>query len=170
MTVISTDGLALAAEWGTDEVTASTLPVDLSTSTYRTVSRLIIPAAAGDVLSVNARARVTNDTGRNRGEPGYTVGVGYHLWAYDCDSGQGTAGPWTRISSYNGDNVSRDRHHMPLHITTTWRVPATWPDGHRIVVVLRADAHSTAWRSGDILTVDQEYGHLAVRRWTGSDV
>jgi len=166
MTVISTEGLILDAEWGTDEITATTLPVDLSTTTWRTMSRIIVPTAAGDVLSVNARARVTNDTGRNRGEPGYTVGVGYHLWMYDCDNGQGTAGPWTRISSYNGDNVSRDRHHMPLHITTTWQVPEGWPDGHRVVVVLRADAHSTAWRSGDTLTVDTAYGHMQVRRWT----
>lgn len=165
-TVVSTEGLVLVGEWGTDEITASTLPVDLATDTWRTMSRLIIPVTAGDVLAVNARARVTNDTGINRGEPGYTVGVGYHLWAYDLDSGLGTAGTWWRISSWNGDNVTRARHHMPLHVTTTYRVPPDWPAGHRIVVVLRADAHSTAWVAGDTLTVDREYGHLQVRRWT----
>ncbi|GFH36642.1 hypothetical protein [Streptomyces pacificus] len=32
---------------------------------------------------------------------------------------------------------------------------------------VRADAHSTAWVSGDTLTVDAGYGRLTVRRWTG---
>ncbi|MEU2143628.1 hypothetical protein ABZ741_04855 [Streptomyces globisporus] len=166
MTICTTEGLVLAGEYGTDEVTASVLPVDLPVDTWRTVSRLVVPAVAGDVLSVSARARVTNDTGRSRGTAGYTVGVGYHLWAYDCDSGQGSSGPWWRISSLNGDNVDRVRHHMPLHTSTLYRVPDDWPPGHRIVVVLRADAHSTAWVSGDTLTVDQAYGHMQVRRWT----
>jgi hypothetical protein len=142
-----------------DDVVATTLPVDLSTSTWRTMLRVVVPVQAGDVLDVSARARVTNDVG-------YVVGVGYHLWAYDVDSGQGSSGPWWRISTSNGDNVEPKRHHMPLHIDTAYVVPADWPAGHRIVVVLRADAHSTAWESGDTLTVDQAYGQMIVRRWS----
>jgi hypothetical protein len=141
-----------------DDVVATTIPVDLSTTTYRTMLRVIAPVEPGDVLDVAGRARVTNNVG-------YNVGVGYHLWAYDVDSGQGSAGPWWRISSYNGDNVDPQRHHMPLHSSTVYQVPDTWPTGHRIVVVLRADAHSTAWESGDTLVVDQEYGLLVVRKW-----
>ncbi|MFF9205152.1 hypothetical protein ACF1AE_25690 [Streptomyces sp. NPDC014986] len=150
----------------TREVAAATLPIDLSTSTYRTMLRLVVPAAAGDVLDITAWARVTNDTGKDRNDPGYTVGVGWHLWAYDCDSGQGSAGPWWRISPSNGDNVTRVRHHMPMAISTVYAVPDDWPTGHRIVVVLRADAHSTAWVEGDTLTVDRAYGELIVRPWT----
>jgi hypothetical protein len=165
VTVYALPALRLAALHATDEVTASTLPVDLPVDTWRTMLRLVVPVDAGDVLDVHGWARVTNDTGRDRGEPGYTVGVGYHLWAYDADSGQGTAGPWWRISPLKGDNVTRARHHMPLDISTVYQVPADWPAGHRIVVVLRADAHSTAWVKGDTLTVDQSYGHLTVRRW-----
>jgi hypothetical protein len=147
------------AIYGTDEVVAATIPVDLSSTTYRTMMRLIVPVVAGDLLDVDGRARVTNNCG-------YNIGVGYHLWAYDVDSGQGSSGPWWRISPYNGDNVDPQRHHMPLHISTLYQVPSDWPAGHRIVVVLRADAHSTAWESGDTLTVDQAYGYLTVRRWS----
>ncbi|MFD3523870.1 hypothetical protein [Streptomyces sp. NPDC058653] len=166
MEPLTTAGLTLAGEWGTPKITATTLPIDLTPLTPRTISTLVIPATAGDILSIDARARVTNDTGRTRGEPGYTVGIGYHLWTYDVDNGQGSAGEWTRISTYNGDNVSRDRHHMPLHTCTMWRLPANWPAGHRVAVIFRADAHSTAWRRGDTITVDKDYGYLRCRRWT----
>jgi len=71
---------------------------------------------------------------------------------------------WTRISSYCGDNVDHDRHHMPLLVDTVYTVPADWPDGHRMTVVLRGDAHSTA-ADGQYLTVDQLYGQLTVRRY-----
>jgi hypothetical protein len=165
VTITAAPNLTLAGLYATDEVVAASIPVDLPTDTYRTMLRAVVPVVAGDVLDVDAWARVTNDTGRDRGDAGYTVGVGWHVWAYDVDDGQGAAGPWTRISPLCGDNVPRDRHHMPLHISTVYAVPADWPAGHRITVVLRADAHSTAWVSGDTLTVDREYGHLTVRRW-----
>ncbi|GFH34281.1 hypothetical protein [Streptomyces pacificus] len=161
MTILSTGGLSLAGLHSTTEVVASSLPVDLVTTTWRTMLRLVVPVAAGDVLDVDARARVTSDVG-------YTVGVGWHLWAYDVDDGQGSAGPWWRIGTSCGDNVPPDRHHMPLAITDVYQVPQDWPAGHRIVIVLRADAHSTAWVSGDTLTVDAGYGRLTVRRWTGA--
>ncbi|MFD5137442.1 hypothetical protein ACFWMX_14570 [Streptomyces sp. NPDC058378] len=168
MTITNAPSMTLAALHTTDECATATLPVDLSAETWRTVLRVIVPANPGDVLDVEARARVTNDTGRNRGQPGYTCGIGYHLWAYDVDDGKGAArteADWRRISTLNGDNVSRDRHHMPLHTSTVYRLPDDWPAGHRIVVVLRVDAHSTAWVSGDTITVDGEYAHMTVRRW-----
>ena len=144
--------------YATDEVVASTLPVDLATDTYRTMMRVIVPVNAGDLIDVEARGRVTNDLS-------YTVGVGYHLWAYDVDNGLGSSGTWWKISSDNGDNVDHTRHHMPLHTSTVYQVPADWPTGHRITVVFRADAHSTAWKAGNTLTVDKAYGQLTVRRW-----
>lgn len=153
--------LTLAGLHATTEVTASTLPIDLATDTYRTMLRVVVPVDAGDLLDIEAWARVTNNT-----SPGYTVGVGWHLWCYDVDSGQGSSGPWWRISPLKGDNVTRSRHHMPLDIDCVYQVPEDWPAGHRIVVVLRADAHSTAAQPGDTLTVDRDYGHLTVRRWT----
>ena len=155
----SAPSLALAGITATDQVVATTLPVDLSAETWRTMLRQVVPVDADDVLDIEAWARVTNDTS-------YTVGIGWHVWAYDVDSGLGSAGPWTRISPWNGDNVPPPRHHMPLAIDTVYQIPADWPAGHRITVVLRADAHSTAALSGDTVAVDQEYGHLTVRRWT----
>lgn len=153
--------------WSTTEVTADTLPIKpWANQAYRTMLRVVVPVEAGDVLDITGRARVTNDTGRDRGEPGYNVGVGYHLWGYDVDSGQGSSGPWWRLGERNGDNVDRGRHHMPLHTEDVYRVPADWPTGHRIVVVFRGDAHSTAAVDGDTLTVDDGYGVLTVRRWS----
>lgn len=165
MTSLSLGPLAITGLFSTTEVVPTTLPVDLSTSTWRTMMRQVVPVAAGDILDISCWARVTNDLG-------YTVGVGWHLWAYDCDNGLGTAGTWWKISPSLGDNVTSTRHHMPLHIGVVHQVPADWPvdpdtgNPHRIVVVLRADAHSTAAVDGDTLTVDQTYGYLAVRRYT----
>jgi len=144
----------------TDEVVATTLPVDLPTDTWRTMLRIVVPVVPGDVLDVDARARVTNDCG-------YVIGVGWHLWAYDTDSGLGSAGPWWRIGPSSGDNVIPQRHHLPLSTTSVYTVPADWPAGHRITIALRADAHSTAWVAGDALTVDP-LGVLTVRRWSAS--
>lgn len=158
--ITTVEGCTLAGLYATDEVPASRILVRNKAGTYATLLRVVVPVTAGDVLDVSARARVTNDT-----SPGYTIGFGYHLWAYDVDNGLGSSGPWTRISTWCGDNVPRDRHHMPLLTDTVYTVPADWPTGHRIVVVLRGDAHSTR-ADGQYLTVDQGYGHLTVRRYT----
>lgn len=162
---MNTGELRLLGLHTTDECATTALPVDLSAQTWRTVLRAILPADPGDVLDIEARARVTNDTGRDRGDAGYTIGIGYHLWAYNLDAPGGSSGEWWRISTLNGDNVSRDRHHMPLHTSSVYRVPDSWPAGNRIVVVLRVDAHSTAWKSGDTVTVDGDYAQMTVRRW-----
>ncbi|MGW1039900.1 hypothetical protein [Streptomyces sp. NPDC002547] len=161
MTITSTEGSVMAGLYATTDVPAKSLPIGTGPGLgYRTLLRVVVPVCAGDVLDVSGRARVTNDT-----SPGYTVGVGYHLWQYDTDSGLGTAGPWTQISTDCGDNVDRDRHHMPLLTDAVYTVPADWPDGHRMTVVLRGDAMSTA-ADGQSITVDQEYGQLTVRRYT----
>lgn len=173
MPYLTTTGLTLNTVMATDKdqptagsVAAGALettgiPVDLPTTTYRTLYRVVLGAVSpGDVLDITGEARVTNDVG-------YTVGVGWHLWIYDYNNSLKTNGPWWRISPLMGDNVDTAvRHHMPLHISTLHRMPDDWPDGHRPVVVLRADAHSTAWQAGDTLTVDAGYGQLIVRHWT----
>lgn len=160
-TVMATDpfqpasgSLALGALETTD------IPVDLSSSSYRTLYRVVTgPINPGDALDIDADARVTNNCG-------YNIGVAWHLWIYDYDNPLKTAGPWTRISAFSGENVTPDMHHMPLHISTLYRMPADWPPGHRPVVVMRADAHSTAWQAGDTLDVDAGYGQLTVRHWS----
>lgn len=164
MTETSTCGTQLACLHATDEVKASTLPIGLSSGLgFRTLLRVVVPVDAGDALDISGRARVTNDT-----SPGYTVGVGYHLWQYDVDDPPVTADDWTRISTLCGDNVSRDRHHMPLLVDTLYTVPADWPAGHRMVIVLRGDAMSTK-ADGQSITVDPEYGQLTVRRYTPTE-
>jgi hypothetical protein len=160
VTIISANSLTLAGVYATDEVPATTLPIGLGPGLgYRTLLRVIVPVEPGDLLDISGRARVTNDT-----NPAYTVGVGYHLWMYDCDNGQGSSGTWTKISTDCGDNVDHDRHHMPLLTDTLYTVPATWPTGHRMVIVLRGDAMSTR-ADGQTITVDKAYGQLTVRRY-----
>lgn len=162
MTVITTENMILTAEYSTDETKASTLPImPWAGQAVRTMARVIVPVAAGDVLSCDARARVTN----NSPEPRYTVGVSSSLWAYDCDDGLGSDGPWVQIDTSTGDNVDAPRHHMPLLTTAVYTVPTGWPPGHRIVIVLRCDAASTQARANDALTVDP-LTRLSVRRWT----
>lgn len=172
MTYLSTAGLTLSSTSATDPFQPATgslalgalettaIPVDLPTTTYQTLYRVVLgPVEPGDILDVTGEARVTNDVG-------YTIGVGWHLWMYDYSDPLRSAGLWWRISQLMGDNVDPTRHHMPLHISTLYQMPADWPAGHRPVVVMRADAHSTAWQSGDTLTVDAGYGQLIVRHWT----
>lgn len=160
MTIVDTAGRSLVSMRSDDAMVASTVPIHSSPGTYTYLSRVVMdPTHPGDVFKVDARARVTNDVG-------YTVGVGYHIWRYDVDDGlPWPHGPWVRISPFNGDNVDPTRHHMPLHCTATYTVPDDWPAGHRMVIAYQADAHSTAWQSGDALTVDAQYGLLIVERW-----
>ncbi|MFC9247742.1 hypothetical protein ACFT7S_28150 [Streptomyces sp. NPDC057136] len=163
MTIISTSDLALTGFHSTNEVVPTSLKVDLSAATWVTIMRVVVPVDAGDLLDVDAWFKVTNDIT----PVAYPVGVGAHLWAYDCDSGEGTAGPWWRLDEEAGSvgmNVFRDLHHLVLPVAVPYQVPADWPAGHRMVVALRADAHSTAWQTGDTLTVDQ-VGRLTVRRY-----
>ena len=143
-----------------DDATATgTIPVDLSSNTPKMVRRVVVPVQAGDLLKIDGYSRVTNDCG-------YTIGVGYHLWYFDVDDGQPWPhGTWKQIGNSNGDNVDPTRHHMPAHISAAFIVPADWPTGHRMTVVFQVDAHSTAWKSGDTLTVDS-YGHLTVEKWS----
>jgi hypothetical protein len=162
MTMTTTEGMTLVAEYSTDETTATTLPITpWAGGAVRTVARVIVPVQAGDVLDCDARARVTNGAS----EPRYTVGVSSSLWMYDCDSELASAGPWVQIDTSTGDNVDAPRHHMPLLTTAVYTVPADWPDGHRMVIALRSDAASTQARTGDALTVDP-LTRLTVRRWT----
>lgn len=150
------------ALYADDAVVASSIPVDLSPDTPVRTMRVVVPVQAGDVLDVTAEGRITNDVG-------YNVGVGSRLQWYDVDDGIAWphAWPWPQIGTPTGDNVPPQRHHMPLTLTRVYQVPADWPDGHRMVINLMVDAHSTAWKSGDTLTVDG-YGQLVVRRWTSA--
>ena len=117
---------------------------------FEIVLRTAAPVDAGDTLDVSAYFRVTNELPAN-------VGVGGHLWAYDLD---GDVSDQWRIGPSNGDNVDRQRHHMPVALQTVYSVPQDWPAGHRMAVVLKADAHSTATNGN--LDVDDN-GNLIVR-------
>lgn len=171
MTTLTSTGLALSGVQASDDVQSTSIPIDLPSTTYRLLYRLITgPLYAGDLLDISGDARVSNAAGYPSGTR-YTVGVGWHLWAYSYTDPARSSGPWWRISQLMGDNVDPTRHHMPLHISTLYQVPDDWPAGHRMAICLRADAHSTAWNANggdDTLTVDAGYGQLIVRRWSAA--
>jgi hypothetical protein len=137
----------------------TTVSVDLSTNTPVRTMRIVVPVQAGDLLDIMAEGRVTNDLT-------YNVGIGSRLTWYDVDDGVPWPHklPWTQIGQPTGDNVDRQRHHMPLTLSRLYRVPDTWPTGHRMVINLMVDAHSTAWRAGDKIKIDT-YGAMIVRVW-----
>lgn len=114
------------------------------------VLRASVPVSAGDTLDVSGYFRVTNELPAN-------VGVAGHLWAVDIDSEAPRA--W-RIGPSTGDNVDRARHHMPITLDTVYTVPRDWPEGDRMLIVMKADAHSTA-TNGEI-DVDAN-GNLIIR-------
>lgn len=168
MTITNLTASTLAGFHTTNEPVPTTLRVDLSTATWATIMRVVVPVQAGDLLDVDGWFKVTNDLG-------YNVGVGAHLWMYDVDDGAPSPRPeetWCRLDPEAGSvgmNVTPNLHHLTLPVAVPYLVPADWPEGHRIVIVLRADAHSTAWKPGHTLTVDQ-VGRLTVRRYVPAAV
>lgn len=142
----------------------SSIPVDLDTNTPVNLARIVTPVlTAGDLVKVHAAARVTNDVG-------YTVGVGWYVKGYEYTA-PGVVNPLFDVETLMGDNVTPNgqRHHMPLAEHLLWEVPAAL-DGKRVVLCLRADAHSTAWEAGDTLTVDQGYGQFWIEHWVAPAV
>lgn len=135
------------------------IPVDLNTDTPVTLARIVSNTLAqGDLLDIEAWARVTNDVG-------YTVGIGWYVKAYEYTA-PGVVNPLFPIESMNGENVTPNgqTHHLPLHWSGLYEVPAEL-DGKRIVLMFRADAHSTAWQPGHTISIDQGYGRFTVEHW-----
>lgn len=172
-TIVSITGrLDQVGFYSTDQIVPADLVVDLSTTTWRTVLRAVVggaPASVdpgvqpGDLLKIWSWFKATNDVG-------YNIGLGITLWYYDLDNGLGSSGTWYRVdaeSGSTGENVTPAGHHLSPAIFTPFTVPADWPAGHRIVIAVRGDAHSTAWDkdgdgvADDRLTLDQ-YGVLMV--------
>ncbi len=143
------------------------IPLDKATTTPITLARLVTDTlSTGDLLDIEAWARVTNDTGHLPHDPagaeGYTTGVGWYMKAYEYVTA-GVPGELFPIESMNGENVTPNglMHHMPMHWSGLYEVPAEW-NGKRLVLCFRADAHSTAARAKDWITVDQGYGRFTV--------
>lgn len=166
MTTISLGRLDITGFESTNKVVPASIPIDLSTETWRTMMRVVIPVAAGDLVSAQAWTKTTDDVG-------YNVGVGQHLWWYDVDL-PAAERVWFRFDEEAGSvgmNNTPDVHHLTLPIAVPCLVPGSWPAGHRMAVVVRADAHSTAWdRDGDGLAEDKltvdPAGRLSVFRFT----
>lgn len=150
------------------------IPVDLSTGTPVKVRYYAMPVQAGDYLKVHAEIDVTNDAGRDTAKGiRYTVGIGVSLWYYDASAPTTPvdlrAASWRQIGDSRGMNCTVDLHHLAMCISGTLTIPADWQPGHSAGIVLRADAHSTAWNSnsatgGDFITVE-DHGCLDVTRY-----
>lgn len=158
-------------------IRATKIPVDLSTGTPVKVRYYALPVQAGDYLKVHGALDVTNDAGRDTVKGiRYTVGIGISLWYYDASAPTTPvdlrAASWRQIGDSRGMNVTVDLHHLAMDIDAEVTVPADWTPGHQIGVVLRADAHSTAWNKnsptgGDWIDVE-DHGCLTVTRYRDS--
>jgi hypothetical protein len=160
--ILNLDGLTLTGLAATDETTVTTLPIATTAYSNRTVLRVPILVAAGDVLDITAQMQITNDTGK-------VIGTGLHLLVYDVDIVPVIPvadRPWTEIAPLTADNCPPDRHHMPLATSAIWPVPADWPADHRAMVVLQAAAFRSSTPGGETVRVDQGYDLLTVRRYT----
>jgi hypothetical protein len=152
--VVNTGPKALAGLHSTDKILVSSIPIDVSSTTPKTVLKTYIPVTAGEHLDVYAQARVTDDSK-------ITIGVGWQLWAYPVNSSNISTGDWFKLSHALGDNVDTPRHHMPLAIATLYPVKRT----ERLAIALRVDAHSFQHAQAvKPLTVDP-LGTLIIQRW-----
>jgi hypothetical protein len=145
----------------------SGIPIDLSSNTHKTVHAVNVgPVNPGDMVRVIADANVTNNTGRDPKTKAitgqrYTVGVGYHL-AYSTPGGSPS-----RFGSLLGENCTVDTHHLVLNIARMFKVPTTWTPGAEMVVMMRVDAHSSAWakNGGKELLRVEPYGAILFDVW-----
>jgi hypothetical protein len=109
------------------------------------------PPGDGEILWVTGDMQVTDDLG-------YDVGITTQLLLTDdCKTADGT-----EISEANGTNVVPATHELASSRSGELTVEA---GNSRQAVVMVAWAASTASKSGDRITVNQDYGRLAVLRW-----
>lgn len=165
------------------ERSTTTLPVGASADTgLRTVAVLSVgqrgadvPGALlpGDLLKMYGRVRFTNDIG----PISYTVGISAWFDGYDIDDGVSSAdkvwvSSWLPDSDFgarSGMNVDRNIvHHLLMSLPGDWyRIPDTFPAGHRLAVAWRGAAASTAYAKnggGDVITIDN-YVSIAAEHW-----
>jgi hypothetical protein len=153
-----------------DKPLTTGIPIDLSSGTPRTVFATNIgPVNPDDRVRVISDANVTNDTGvtlvngvRKVTGTRYTVGVSYHI-AYSTVSGAPT-----RAGTSMGENCPVIVHHCVVGgIPRMFKVPADWTPGTEMVVMMRVDAHSSAWakNGGKELLRVEPYGAILFDVW-----
>jgi hypothetical protein len=152
-----------------DKPLTTGIPIDLSSGTPRTVFAANIgPVNPGDMVRVISDANVTNDTGvtlvngvRKVTGTRYKVGVSYHI-AYST-----TGGTPTRAGTSVGENCTVETHHLVLNVARMMKVPADWTPGAEMVVMMRVDAHSSAWKAngGKELLRVEPYGAILFDVW-----
>jgi hypothetical protein len=155
-----------------DKPLTTGIPIDLSSGTPRTVFAVTVgPVNPGDMVRVISDANVTNDTGvtlvggvRKVTGTRYKVGVSYHI-AYSA-----VGGTPVRAGTSVGENCTVETHHLVLNIARMFKVPATWTPGAEMVVMMRVDAHSSAWKAngGKELLRVEPYGAILFDVWAES--
>jgi hypothetical protein len=158
------------------QVRTRQIPVDLSTSTHVMIRYVVVPVQAGDVVLAYGAVNVTNDVGRaSPDHKRYAVGISTSLHRYN-----GTITPpeeraltWERLG-VTGENVTPQGHHLTQNVLYPWvKVPEDWPAGHKAVIALMVDAHSTGWddnypEGGEHITVET-HGCLIAWRYRQRD-
>jgi hypothetical protein len=151
-----------------DKPLTTGIPIDLSSGTPRTVFAVTVgPVNPGDMVRVISDANVTNNTGRDPKTKAitgtqYNVGVSYHI-AYST-----VGGTPIRTGTSMGENCHYSiTHHLVLNIARMFKVPADWQPGAEMVVMMRVDAHSSAWakNGGKELLRVEPYGAILFDVW-----
>lgn len=107
----------------------------------------------GETLLASSDVEVTNDVG-------YKVYFNTQIVLADSC----TADTGTEITEANGYNLTYDMHHGVA--SKSGILTVTTPTArHYVLLQAYAKGLSTKWRSGDRLTVESDFGRLAVLRW-----
>ncbi len=111
-------------------------------------SQAVTDLRAGDILQILSEFEATNDEG-------YNCMIGCYVIL--ATSAAATSG--TEITEASGYNITPAMHHGMMTKVGTLIVPDSLAEGYVNVV---AYAASTAAGTGDVLTVEQDYGRLSV--------
>ena len=150
--------------WDDAGIRTTKIPIDLSSGSQVKIRVITVPCQPRDLLEVTGEVNMTNDTG----PIGYGAGIATQLWLYDASTppDEDRAATW-RLLGQNGQNITRDLHHMQQGLTRVYVIPDEWVPGRSAGISLSCDAHSTAWNrngGGEHITVEKQ-GCLIARRW-----
>lgn len=141
--------------------------------TFITVRLFTMFVAEGDTLLITGELNLTNNTGRDADQdmiPGYEAfgaGIATSLWIYDANAPAAERpATWLRLGT-NGENCTVEGHHIAQGLQRPYQVPAGWDPTHQMGIVLRVDAHSTAYKANPVpgYFIVEKHGTLHVEHW-----
>lgn len=159
--VMTAPAVPLAFNSGDNSELVTTLPVTKSGTPD--IDRIVFcvdigaPLPPGSVIFASAEMEVTSDI------TGYPPLVSGELIL--ADSCSATTG--TDITEPNGENCSLNVQHHCVKVATGVLIVGT-TSRHFVSLRMHAASGYAAWRSGDVVKVEPDYGRLSVLVWPGT--